>query len=52
MLFKISRIVITLFFLGSTYVNAEVVNQVVIKGNKRVSEDKSLWRNKNKQRLF
>ena len=39
MLFKISRIVITLFFLGSTFANAEVVNKVVIKGNKRVSEE-------------
>ena len=39
MLFKISRIFITLFFLGSTFANAEVVNKVVIKGNKRVSEE-------------
>ena len=39
MLFKISRIVITLFFLGSTFAYAEVVNKVVIKGNKRVSEE-------------
>ena len=39
MLFKIFRIFITLFFLGSTFANAEVVNKVVIKGNKRVSEE-------------
>ena len=39
MLFKISRIFITLFFLGFTFANAEVVNKVVIKGNKRVSEE-------------
>ena len=38
MLFKIFQIFITLFFLGSTFANAEVVNKVVIKGNKRVSE--------------
>ena len=39
MLFKIFRIFITLFFLGSTFANAEVVNKVVIKGNKRVSDE-------------
>ena len=39
MIFKISRIFITLFFLGFTFANAEVVNKVVIKGNKRVSEE-------------
>ena len=39
MLLKFPEFSFTLFFLGFTFANAEVVNKVVIKGNKRVSEE-------------
>ncbi len=38
-MFKLLRILITFFFLSATFASAEVVNKIIIKGNKRVSDE-------------